>query len=63
MKKIIFIIAVIVLFAGLTINPAIAQDMSKSELQEKTINVEYTLVNLDSSITTEKIVLSEQEFR
>jgi len=62
MKKIIFIIGVIILFAGLTINPAIAQNMSKSELQEKTITVEYAMVNLDSSITTEKIVLSEQEF-
>ena len=62
MKKQIFMIGVLILFAGLTINPAIAQDMSESELQEKTINVEYAMVNLDGFTTTEKIELSEQEF-
>ena len=61
MKKQIFMIGVIVLFAGLTINPAIAQEFSENELQEKTINVEYSMINLDGSITTEKIELTEQE--
>jgi hypothetical protein len=62
MKKQIFIIGVIVLFAGLAINPATAQVFPENELQEKAINVEYALVNLDGSITTERIELTEQEF-
>ena len=62
MKKQIFIIGVIVLFAGLAINPATAQVSPESELQEEAIKVEYALVNLDGSITTERIELTEQEF-
>ena len=62
MKKQIFMIGVVILFAGLILNPAIAQEIPQCELQEKTINVEYAMVNLDGSMTTEKIELSEQEF-
>ena len=62
MKKQIFIIGVIVLFTGLTLNPAIAQELPENEIQEKTIKMEYTIANLDGSITTEKIELTDQEF-
>jgi len=62
MKKQIFIIGVIVLFAGLAINPATAQVSPEGELQEEAIKVEYALVNPDGSITTERIELTEQEF-
>ena len=61
MKKQIFVIGVIVLFAGLTVNPAIAQDFKGNELQE-TMNVEFTLVNPDGFMSTERIDLTEQEF-
>jgi len=61
MKKQIFIIGVIVLFAGLAINPATAQVSPEGELQEEAIKVEYALVNPDGSITTERIELTEQE--
>jgi len=62
MKKQIFILGVIILFAGLAVNPAIAQEVIEKELQEETINVEFALVNPDGSISTEKIELTEQEF-
>jgi hypothetical protein len=62
MKKQILMIGVLILFAGLAINPAISKNIPESEIQEQTINVEYAMINSDGALTTEKIELSEQEF-
>jgi len=59
----IIAIGIIVLFVGLSISPVTAYEPPKSEIQDKNVNLEYTLVNLDGSVTTENVKLSEKEFK
>ena len=57
------VMGVMALFVGLSISPVNALEFPEDEMQDEVVNIEYALVDLDGTVTIEKFILSEQEFK
>ena len=62
MKKQLFVLGVIVLFFGLTFNPAIAEYAPENGPEKTEITLGYTMINENGALSNEIITLTEEEF-